>query len=172
MLALVRRFYWPLAISTYWLCALWFLFWVSPISVDGSGPVPTLSWGGYPPNYLAPTLAEYDRSTDIRLQFLYPYWIAASIVTFLGCGPTTWLLRARRQWRSHLFLISSATTLFSLLLVGMISDLGIARHIWSGPTMYEDLAHARPFLAIMIPMSLLAGFVSLARSHLSDYSES
>lgn len=163
MIGFMRRFFWPVVIPAYWLCALWLLFKVSPISVDGSGPGATFYWGN---NHPSPTLAEYDRSIGAHLPFLYPYWIAASIITFLGCGLTTWLVRLWRPRRSHLFLVSSATTLASLLLVGAMSDVGIACHIWMGPTMFGDLYSLVTFLKILVPVSLLSGILALARNRL------
>jgi hypothetical protein len=164
MVQFMRRFYWPVVIIAYWLCAVWLLFKVSPISVDGSGPCVTFYWGNDPP---APTLAEYDRSFGAHLPFLYPYWIAALIITFSGCGTTTWLVRLLKPRRSRLFLVSSATTLISLLLVLTISDVGIARHVWVGPTMYGEFSSWWPFLEELVPMSLLAGVIAFARDRLS-----
>jgi hypothetical protein len=164
MVGLLRRFYWPIVINVYWLCTLWLLFKVSPISVDGSGPSVTFYWGNHPPT---PTLAEYDRSVGARLPFLYPYWVAASVITFLGCGLTTWVVRLCWPKRSHLFLVSSATALVSLLLGGVISDVGIASHIWKGPTIYGGLSYLWPFLKILVPVSLLAGVLALVRDHLA-----
>ena len=138
MLTSIRRFYWLVVIAAYWFCALWFLFRISPISVDGGGPSATFYWGNHP---LSPTLAEYDGSTRLRLPFLYPCLCAASIITFFGCGLTTWLVRLGRPRRSHLFLVASAATLCLLLLVGGISDIGIACHIWRGPTMYRGISY-------------------------------
>ena len=164
MARFMRWLYWPVVITSFWLCALWVLFKASPISVDGSGPSATLYWGSHPPT---PTLAEYDRSFGARLPFLCPYWIASSVITFLGCGTTTWLIRFLKPMRRrHLFLASSATTLVSLLMVGAISDLGNACHIWRGPTMYGALSYPWPLLEILLPMSLLAGVLAVARDRL------
>jgi hypothetical protein len=154
-------FYWMTAISAYWLFALWLLVLVSPVSVDGSGPTVTFFSGIHPPT---PTLQEYRQSIGTRLQFLYPYWIAASLITLLGCGLTPWLLRRWRPKPSHVFLVSSAFTLFSLLTAGAISDVGIALHIWRGPTMYGGISYVMPFLKFMVPMSLFAGLLAFTRN--------
>lgn len=164
MVGFRRRLYWPVVITAYWLCALWLLFLVSPVSVDGSGPGATFYWGTDPP---APTLAEYDRSLGARLPFLYPYWVAASIISIVGCGLTPWLVRLWRPRRSRLFLVSSATTLCSLLLVGAVSDVGTALHNWRGPAMFAGVSYLLPFLKVLVPMSLLAGLLALARDRLS-----
>ena len=163
MVEFKRRFCWVALVTVYWLCALWLLFFVCPISVDGGGPTPTFYWGFHPP---APTLEEYDRSILTRLFFLYPYWVAASIITSLGCGLTIWITRLWSPRRPHLFLLSSAATLLSLLLVGAVSDLGIAVHLRRGPTMYGGIEYTLPFLEVMVPMSLLAGVLALARDRL------
>src|SRR5262245_26232195 len=108
-------------IAGYWLCALWVIFKVSPISVDNLGPSATFYWGCYPPS---PTLREYEASIASRLPFLYPYWGAATIITFCGCGLAPLLVRLWKPARSHLFLTSPAVTLASLLLVLTLSDIG------------------------------------------------
>jgi len=158
-----RRFYWLVVITVYWLCALYLLFWMSPISVDGGGPSVTFYWGNHPPT---PTMADYDRNIVTRLPFLYPYWFAASIITFLGCGLTSWLVRLWQPRHSSLFLVSSATTLVSLLLVAAISDIGSADHVWRGPMMYVAVSSFLVGLKVVIPMSILAGLVPLIRDRL------
>jgi hypothetical protein len=163
MVKFTRRFYWVALVTVYWFCALWLLFFVSPISVDGGGPTPTFYWGFHRP---APTLEEYHRSILTRLLFLYPYWVGASIITSLGCGLTTWIVRLWSPRRPPLFLLSSAATLLSLLLVGAVSDLGNAVHLWRGPAMYGGIEYTLPFLEEMVPMSLLAGVLALARDRL------
>lgn len=153
MVGFKRLFYWLVAITSYWFCALWLLLRVFAISDDGYGPSASFYWRNHPP------------STYPRL--LYSYWIAASIITLLGCGLTTWLTRIWKPRRSHLFLVSSATTLFSLLLIGAISDVGIAHNIWRGPSMYAGFSYLWPFLEVLVPISLLAGFLALARNRLN-----
>ena len=120
MVGFRRRFYWIVAITAYRLCALSLLVREVPIYDDGYGLSASLFWGNHPPSTYP--------------QVLYPYLFAASIITFLGCGLTTWLVWLWRPRLSRLFLVSSATTLFSLLLVGAISDVGTVRHLWRGPT--------------------------------------
>jgi hypothetical protein len=72
-----------------------------------------------------------------------------------------------RPRRSRLFLVSSATTLFSLLLVGAISDAGTALRIWRGPMMYGAFSTVWPFLKVLAPMSLLAGVLALVGDRLN-----
>jgi hypothetical protein len=165
MVGFERRFCWTVLVIAYWFCALGIIYDVSPISEDGSGPTPTFYWGNHRPE---PSVAEYYGNVGTRLQFLYPYWVAASLITFLFCGPTTWVVRLWKPMRSRLFLVTSAVALFWLLLAAAVSDLGIAFHVWRGPVMYEDVSYALPFLKIMVPISLFAGVLALARDRLDN----
>ena len=163
MVGFRRVLFWLVAVIVYWRCARWFLFYAAPIYVDGGGPRATLYWG----RHLTPTLAEWDRDVHTQILLLYPYWIATSIITFLGCGLTPWLVRRWRPRRSRLFLVSAAGTFVSLLLIEAISDAGTALHIWRGPTMYSEIETVLAFLKVMVPMSLLAGVLALARDRLN-----
>jgi len=158
-----RVFFWIVVIAAYWFCARWFLFYAAPILVDGGGPDATFRWG----NPLSPTLAEWDGDVRTQILLLYPYWIATSIITFLGCVLTPWLVRCWRPKRSRLFLASAAVTFVSLLLVEAISDAGTALHVWRGPTMYSEIGTVLAFLKVMVPMSLLAGVLALVRDRLN-----
>jgi len=151
----VVRAFWAFIFIIYWYCAVWILQEVSPIWIDGSGPLATFYWGK---NWPTPTLSEYHENKHIRLQFLWPYWIAAAIVTLAGCGVTPWLARRWKVRQSRLFLISAVIDLAALAPVAAISDLGTAFGIWRGPAML-----ALPALKIAIPLSLLAGGVSVIR---------
>jgi hypothetical protein len=147
-----RWSFWVAAITIYWFCARWLLHRVSPIYDDGYGLSASFFWGSHPPqNYP---------------ELLYPYWVATSIITFVGCGLTPWLVRYWRPRHSRLFLVSSATALLLLLLAGAISDAGTALHFWRGPAMYEGIYSILPFLKILAPMSLLSGILLLARDRL------
>jgi|SRR5208283_1047209 hypothetical protein len=156
MLRFGRRFCGLVLITAYWLCALWLLFRVFPMSADGGGASPTFYRGTHAPT---PTLEHSN-----RLPFLCPYWCAAFIITLAGCAVIPWLVRLRRPRRPYVVLVVSAATLVSLLLVGAGSDIGVALHIWLGPTMYAGPSYVWPFLKVMVPMSLLAGVLALARS--------
>ena len=158
-----HRLCWLALITTYWFFALWLLFSVFPIYVDSGGPSASLSWRD---QSTAPTMAEYHHSKGIRLLFLYPYWITASVITLLGCGLTSSLVRFWRPRSSHLFLLSSATALVLLLLVAAISDIGSAAHLWRGPMMYVAVTSFLAGLKVVIPMSILSGFVLFIRDRL------
>jgi hypothetical protein len=162
MVGFRRLLFWLVVIAAYWFCARWILFYEFPIYVDGSGPSATFYWG----HHLTPTLADWDGDERTRLLILYPYLLATSIITFLGCGLTTWLVRLWRPRRSRLFLVSSVTALIMLLLAEAMSDAATALHLWRGPTMYSGIEMVLAFLGVMVPMSLLAGMLALARDRL------
>jgi hypothetical protein len=159
MTGFTRRCCWLAVVAVYWCCAVWFLFRVAPILVDGGGPSPTFYWGSH---YPTPTLQEYDRNIGIRLQFQYPYWCAASIITIAGCVVAPWLVRRWRPRRSHVVLAASGATLLLLLAVAAVSDIGIVLHIWWGPTMYGG--YMLPLLKVVVPMSLFAGLLAFIRN--------
>ncbi len=163
MARFLRRYFWLVAMPAYWLCTFWLLISVFRITADGSGPTTSFYWGDHPP---APTLAEYYQNLDIRLRFLYPYWIAAAIITALACGVTGKLVRFLRPKSSRLFLASFATCLFLLLLASAISDAGAALRLWRAPMMYISISSIFWGLKVFVPLSLLAGCLALARSRL------
>jgi hypothetical protein len=53
-----------------------------------------------------------------------------------------------------------------LLLAEAMSDAATALHLWRGPTMYSGIEMVLAFLGVMVPMSLLAGMLALARDRL------
>jgi len=156
--------YWMAAITIYWVSALWLLYRVFRIFVDGGGAIASFYWGSH---LLVANLADFQQSSGTRLSFQYPYWVAASIITFVGCGLSTWLVHIWRPKHSRRFLVSSVTTLLSLLLVGAISDAGTALHVWRGPVMYNSFANLLVFLEVLVPMSLFAGILELVRTRLN-----
>jgi hypothetical protein len=160
--------FWIVSVVIFWFCALWLLFRLSPISFDGSGPMPTFYWGLFP----SPTLAEYARSRSIRLLFLYPYWVAASMTTFFGCGLAASLVQMWRRARARPFLYSAAMTLLSLFVIATVSDMGVAYGVWRGPVMiwWKGSMALRSALVllfkVLLPMSLLSGFVACGQRRL------
>jgi len=158
-------FYWAGIVFEYWLCSLWLLLKVSPISIDNFGATTTFYWGAWGNAPPTPSLPEFDGSFAVRLRFLYPYWIAALILTILGAALTPWLLRICRV-KSKVAGLSSLIAFICLLLTGVISDLGMTFHIWSGPVIYKDFRHLTPFLKIVVPSSLCAGVLVLVRDRL------
>jgi hypothetical protein len=151
-------------IPVYWLCAFWLLIAVFRITADGSGPSPSFYWGHHPP---APTLSEYHQNLDIRLRFLYPYWIAATIITVLACGAVGQVGRALRRSGSWLFLGSFAVCLALLLLAQGISDVGTSLHFWRASMMYMSLSSVLWGLKVFVPLALLAGIIAVVRGSMS-----
>jgi hypothetical protein len=155
--------FWAVAIPIYWCCAFWFLGNKCPIFFDGSGPVPSFYWGRRP---LSPTLAEWNENGAIRLMIYLPYLLTASVMTLLGCGPTTWLVQRWKSRHSPLFLFSSSVNLVLLLLLAAISDAGRALRFWDGPTVYASEQSMLAYLEIIVPISLLGGCLAIARDSL------
>ncbi|MGA8437918.1 MAG: hypothetical protein WB762_10930 [Candidatus Sulfotelmatobacter sp.] len=163
MAKFLRRYFWLIAIPVYWLCAFWLLASVFRITADGSGPTATFYWGDQPPT---PTLPEYYENLGIRLRFLYPYWIAAAVITELACGVTARVVFLLLPKSRRVFLASFVTCLLLLLLAQAISDIGTTLHLWRASMMYISFFSIFWGLKAFIPLSLLAGCLALARSRL------
>jgi len=164
MLRLKVLFYWSVIATGYFFCSLWILFRTCPISIDGSGAVATFYWGSHLPTA---TLNEFLADAHIERRFLYPYWMAAALITFLGCGLTTWLVRfIRQQWHSRLLLLSAITNLLLLLLAGAVCDSGTAAGLWSGGRIYPPFYYPFPFIQVVIFTSLLSGVVAWVQDRL------
>jgi hypothetical protein len=106
----------------------------------------------------------FGRRTAGPAPISFPYWVAASGITLLGCGLTAWLLRLWRPMRSYLFLAASMTTLLSPLLVFAVSDLGTAVRIWRGSVVFGEFPGLTLCLKVLVPMSLFAGVLTAARN--------
>ena len=154
MAGLSTRLFWLSLIVAYWCCTFWILFNASPIFDDGYGLDASFYWGIDPPTSYP--------------QFLYPYWIAASILTFVACGVSLWLVPRWKPRHPDLFLVSLAITLLSLLVVCAISDAGSVLHIWNGPVVYNTLIHGNVPSAWMTlktlgTLSLFSGVLAVMR---------
>src|SRR5215471_11955032 len=160
-----RWFLWIVAIAAYWLSACWLLYRIFPIFVDGNGVIASFHWGG---GVLTANLSDLQESSGTRLLFLFPYWVAASIITLAGCGLTSRLVQCWRPRSLRLFLASSAMTLSLLLLTGAISEAGIALGAWRGPSMYNSFGSVFAFLEVLVPMSLLSGLLAIGRIRVGD----
>jgi len=169
-MSLVRRLlFWLMAVAAYWYCARWLLYSLFPIFVDGSGPMPSYFWGNAP---ASPTMGQWNTSLSAHIAVEFPYLAAASAITLLGCGLTTWLVRIWKPPRTRLFRTASTATLVSLLLLQAASDTGTALHFWRGPTMYGSLHSIMYFVfKTMIPVSLLAGVVALLHRRLNHVAD-
>lgn len=168
MTNLIRRLSGIGALALYWLIALGFLFYASPISWDASGPTATFRWGQAP----SPTQAEWNASPALRQQFYAPYLIAACFVTLVGVGLATFLARRWELGRRRLFLATFGCTLFALLLSAATSDLGTVLRVWNGPGFFYLRTPSGPLffyqdaifycLRCLVPVSALAGVFALA----------
>ena len=165
-LPLMRRWmYWCFVIPLYWFTVVHVLRGVSPVFVDGSGPMPSFYWSKHMPT---PGLSEYyrNRSQFDRL-FSIPYYVAGLILTIVGCviGPEIARHRTRTAWR--MFMIASTVTLMMLLAVAVTSDVGGIFGCWNGPRIllmrsfsaYDVFVLAKVFLLA----SILSGGVTLCR---------
>lgn len=144
-----RVFFGFVAIAGYWWCALRLLFWAFPVFVDGSGMMVSFYWGTSAPSTFP----------EIR----YAYFVAASILTVLGCG-TVWLVRLPQTGPLKTFLISWAATFFVFCSAVAVSDAGTRYHIWKGPTAFgsSETPFSYPqFLAVIVPLSLVAALLAL-----------
>lgn len=165
MVRSMRWFHWAAIVTGYWLCSLWLLFNLCSISIDNFGATTGFNWGAWGSTSPTPALFDYDNSFAVRIQFFYSYWVGSLILTLSGCALTPWLLRLWNP-RAHSFLLASMITLISLAVVGAISDLGVAYHMWRGPVIYYDFNHLRPFLTLIVLSSLCAGVLVLVRGRL------
>jgi hypothetical protein len=166
MRQLKRYLYWLIAILIYWLSSRYLLYRTFRIFVDDGGAMPTFYWVGWGKGFPMPSLSQWNGDPHYRLMLLYPYWIGATVITLVGCGLTTfvlrrWTSRARSFWRS------TALTLIALLVIGAISDTGTVLHVWSGPRMYNQIHSTLVFLKIIIPMSILAGLLQVTYHRIS-----
>jgi hypothetical protein len=113
-------------------------------------------------------LEEYRRDAGVRFRFLRPYGIAAVIVTLLGCGCAPWLTSRLAAAKSHRFVTSAGLSLLSLLFAAGVSDAGQAAVLWRGPRFYFDLWSVLTLLKVAIPVSLVAGALTLLGHHLDE----
>jgi hypothetical protein len=157
--------YWVGAAIVYWLFALKLLQHVFRIFADDGGLVASFYWGH---RLLVASLVEYSHDMNTRLRFYCPYWIAATMITLVGCGLTFCVSASLQSKPSRRFIASSATTLAALLLVCAISDLGTTVNAWRGPRMYNSLQNLAIFLEVLMPVSLLSGVLALIEARLTS----
>lgn len=164
---MIRRWYWLywfVTVPIYWLCALCLLTWVAPVLFDGGGPTPSFFWSHNLPH---PNLMEYEQSFKIRMQYQIPYWIAASILTLLGCCVTTCLAKWKLPKHPRLLPSSFAAQLL-FLVAAVICDVATSHRAWMGPLFFGSLNNLFVLLKVTIPMSLLAGILQDARRRVAS----
>ncbi|MEQ1934385.1 MAG: hypothetical protein ABL962_10995 [Fimbriimonadaceae bacterium] len=140
-----RPFYWAAAVVFYWLLTLWLFFRTFPVYEDGYGAMPSFYWN----------------ATRAYPGYLYPYWLATSIITAIGCSWATVMARFCKSRFSHVFWAAFGVTLFSLLLLVVISNLGAEYRLWRAPRLSWDISNLISLLKAMIPISLVAGLFAL-----------
>lgn len=161
----LQRTYWLIVVPLYFLFAFLLLTMVSPISVDGGGPSPTFYWGARAPH---PTLTEYRRDRSIRMRFLSPYFLAAFVLTGLGCGLSMPVYRSLKSKTSFPWIGSFLTILAFILAASLASDLGTILTLWKGPILVSSFASIASTLKVAVPMSAVAAFLAAVRPHPSD----
>jgi hypothetical protein len=161
----LQRSYWLIVVPLYFLLAFFLLTMVSPISVDGGGPSPTFYWGAHAPH---PTLAEYRRDRSIRMRFLSPYFLAAFVLTGLGCGLSVPVHRFLKSKISFPWIGSFLTILALILGASLVSDLGTILRLWNGPMLVSSFASVALTLKVAVPMSAVAALLGAVRPHPSD----
>ena len=128
-MAWFRALAWLLLVMTFWYCSLRVFEKACLISVDDGGPTTSFYWGEHSP---MPTLGQYQDDESYWFRFMVPYWIAAAIVTLLGCAAAVYSVRRLRSPVAG----SIGVTVLLLLVAAAISDGGGAAGLWHGPRFY------------------------------------
>ena len=158
-----QRYYWRLALPLFWCFALWLLWNVSPIFVDGGGAIGTLYWSTKPP------LAASGDSTR-TLSFLLPYFLSATVIT-LVCWSTKSLAQRPKGKRFASTIVSSAAICAAvLLLVALISDLGTRFHLWNGPLLILTPFLSRFVFRLLLPLSMAFALLTSVERRVAGHS--
>ena len=165
MVNFLRRYYWLLVSPLYWYVAFWIVGYVSPIYVDGDGPMPTFYWCRSCRTFPAPTLREYNEQPNLKRALFFPYWIGAAIITLVGCGMPGSLRQFSWRRRSP-FLVTFAATMLTLMGAAAVSDAGTRSRLWHGPTFYHPFTSVPALLKIIVPVSLFAGLLAMLQKWL------
>lgn len=167
-----RKFWWCVILLIYWAVVVHFLRSASPVYIDGGGPEPSFYWGRRPP---MPDLGEYNR-WERYFNFLYslPYYVAAFIITLLGCGVAPLLGRRWAPLKGG-FLRRAAATLALLLVAAMLSDAGVLLRIWYGPVFllhkYYDPFTIWALAKVFVPATVLSGLIAVGEHRLDGSHE-
>jgi hypothetical protein len=160
-----RWMYWCLVVPFYAIIVYYLLRDVSPVMLDGSGPMPSFYWSRPDP---VPDVKEYSsRRSYYDFHYTVPYLVAAFLITSIGCGMGPLVARRVRGLSSHPFVGSSIATLAILLLAALVSDTGDLLRLWGGPLMLAHSFQTDSFVALLkllLPLSLLSGAVSFGAS--------
>ena len=82
---------------------------------------------------------------------LHTYYVAASIMTVLGCGLTPLLVWYWKPKASRIFWISTAVSFVSLALVAAIVGIGNTHEIWRGPPVSKLIQNLLPCMHFALP---------------------
>ena len=160
-----RLMYWCFVVPLYAIIVYYLLRYVSPVMLDGSGPMPSFYWSRPVP---APDVKEYySRRSYYDFDYTVPYLVAASLITIIGCGIGPLVTRRVRWLSSHPFMGSSIATLAILLVAALVSDTGDLIKLWSGPLMLVHSFQTDSLVALvklLLPPVLLSGAVSFGDS--------
>ena len=112
--------------AAYWAIAVRILMNVSPVYMDGSGPMPSFYWAREP----VPDIGNYNRHRAFYDAFYArPYYLAASAIAIAGCIVAPYLAAKLRRSSSGVFANTAGLTLALMLLLAIGCDVG-ARHRW------------------------------------------
>lgn len=159
------KLYWLWLSPLYWYVAYQLLYHVSPISFDGSGPTASLYWSNDIP---APTLREYDTNRALRLQFLIPYFVAATVLTLQSCGMAAFLLGERQPKVRRVPLASAGISFLMMMASAASSDAGSRMGFWHAPLMFVDVLSVLTVLEVIMPLSCLAAIFALVPPGIFD----
>jgi hypothetical protein len=144
----LRWLYWLAMIPAYWYCAFRLLEHMSPAFIDGGGAVAGFYWGEHWPTA---DLPELNLSHRLPKRFMYPYWIAAALVTVRG-------------WCAARLQRPARTMLAMLLVVAAASDAGDVFRLWRSARFLFDTRSVIVLLfEFMIPMALLTWLLAAGR---------
>jgi hypothetical protein len=159
-----RWLFWCIMVPLYWAAVVHILRDVSPVFVDGGGPMPSFYWTERMP---LPGLGEY-YTNRIHFDRVYsiPYYVAGFILTVLGCGLAPQIAKRRTKSTWRIFVIASGAIVTLLILVSAISDAGGRMGWWYGPRilLMHSLSDYDPVIltkAFLHP-SILSGIVAIS----------
>ena len=133
---------------------------LSPVYMDGAGPMPSFSWSPLP----APDLGEYYARQDYYdALYARPYLWASSVTTLIGCLMAP-VLRGRSKYLSERRFWGTVLVTLSLLVgITLLSDIGSYLRLWDSAlwlltdwfSPYDIIMRMQSFL----PPALLAAAV-------------
>lgn len=154
----MRKLYWFLVVPLYCYAAFHFLWSWGPPFGDGEGIQATFHWGR---NLPSASWRDYYGDWHVRFRFVVQYWVAATIITLLGCGVTGSVVRRFALLSSHPFTASAGVALLLMVLAPAVSDSGRAWGLFQTGYFCCSVDTIRLLLFVALPMSVLSGFIAL-----------